>query len=945
MASTQKRTTSSSSGGGSRSRSSSSNSSSSGGKRASSGSSRSSSTSKSRSSRKSAPAKKPYRREVGGAVCLLLALFGAIGYFKTDEGAVIALFCDLLKGLVGYGFYIAPLMLLAAAGVLLFHRGRPVRLRVGGALALPVLAGAVMHLLLCATPYEWGLELFGQLWTDGKAIASGGVVGGFIAMAFRFAFTTVGAVVILLLLTTAAVLCALRLTPADILDYFREQRERRPEYDPEDYPEERPRKPAKREPEPAPAPAPSKRRGAIDIPVDDGPLLAKKPTTPVTTVRKKSFFDKVAGSALPGQKGDRPPVEEEPPEYEDVPELRPMKEPPRTPKPGPAAPPPASADDLLPPPAPTPIWEEPEPTPIIREEPAPVPIVHEEPVPPPVIREPEAPRPSPRPEKAEEERDAAEEISRSIQAGLEQDPPAYRYPPITLLNENRGGNAGASDDVLYANQQRLQDALQSFGVSARIVNVIQGPSIVRYELELDQGVKLSKLTNLSNDIALALGASGVRVAPIPNKISTVGIEVPKPKGQVSPVLIRDVLGSQAFAESASKVSFAVGMDISGRPVVGNIAKLPHMLIAGTTGSGKSVCTNSLVVSLLYKASPEEVRLIIIDPKVVEFTVYNGIPHLLIPVVTDPKKAAGALQWSVSEMEKRYHMFSEVGARDLATYNSIAKKREDLEPMPQIVIVIDELADLMMTVSKEVEDSIIRVAQKGRASGMHLVIATQSPRADVITGLMKANIPSRIALKVASGMESRIILDTMGAEKLGGPGDMLFAAVGQEQQRVQGCFISDEEVANVLEFIKESASAQYDESVMHEIEKNAEDKEKAAKGVGGADPGGSGGNNYDELLPAAIDVVLEVGQASVSMLQRRLKLGYGRAARLVDQMEEKGVVGPFEGSKPRQLLITKEQWAEMQYRQDMVAAVPDELPFEGDAMPQDRDTPPFDMDVL
>ncbi|MBD5097967.1 MAG: DNA translocase FtsK [Clostridiales bacterium] len=928
MASTQKRT--SSSGGGSRSRSSSSTSSNSGGKRTSSGSSRSSSASKGRSSRKSAPAKKPYRREVGGAVCLLLALFGAIGYFKTDEGAVIALFCDLLKGLCGYGFYLAPPLLLAAAGILIFHRGRPVRLRVAGALALPVLAGAVMHLLLCATPYEWGMTLFGQLWTDGKAIASGGVVGGFIAMAFRFAFTTVGAVVILLLLTAAAVLCALRLAPADILDYFREQRERRPEYDPEDYPEpeERPKRAARREPEPVPS---HRKNAAIDIPVDDGPLLAKKPTTPVTTVRKKSFFDKVAGASLPGQKGDRPLVEEEPPEYEDVPELRPMKEPPRTPKPGPVVPPPAAVNDVIPFPAPTPI----------REEPVPPPIVREEPVPPPVIREPEAPKPSPRPESGSEEKSAAEEMARELEAGLEQDAPVYRYPPITLLNENRGGSAGASENVLQANQQRLQDALQSFGVSARIVNVIQGPSIVRYELELDQGVKLSKLTNLSNDIALALGASGVRVAPIPNKISTVGIEVPKPKGQVSPVVIRDVLGSQTFAESSSKVSFAVGMDISGRPVVGNIAKLPHMLIAGTTGSGKSVCTNSLVISLLYKASPEEVRLIIIDPKVVEFTAYNGIPHLLIPVVTDPKKAAGALQWSVSEMEKRYHMFSEVGARDLATYNSIAKKREDLEPMPQIVIVIDELADLMMTVSKEVEDSIIRVAQKGRASGMHLVIATQSPRADVITGLMKANIPSRIALKVASGMESRIILDTMGAEKLGGPGDMLFAAVGQEQQRVQGCFISDEEVANVLEFIKESASARYDESVMHEIEKNAEDKEKAAKGVGGSDPGGGGGNDYDELLPAAIDVVLEVGQASVSMLQRRLKLGYGRAARLVDQMEEKGVVGPFEGSKPRQLLITKEQWAEMQYRQDMVAAVPDELPFEGDAFPQDA--PPFDMD--
>ncbi|MDE6259991.1 MAG: DNA translocase FtsK, partial [Oscillospiraceae bacterium] len=347
MASTQKRT--SSSGGGSRSRSSSSNNSNSGGKRASSGSSRSSSTSKSRSSRKSAPAKKPYRREVGGAVCLLLALFGAIGYFKTDEGAVIALFCDLLKGLVGYGFYLAPPLLLAAAGILIFHRGRPVRLRVAGALALPVLAGAVMHLLLCATPYEWGMTLFGQLWADGKTIASGGVVSGFIAMAFRFAFTTVGAMVILLLLTAAAALCALRLTPADVLDYFREQRERRPEYDPEDYPEERPRKPAKREPEPPPAP--SKRRGAIDIPVDDGPLLAKKPTTPVTTVRKKSFFDKVAGAALPGQKGDRPLVEEEPPEYEDVPELRPMKEPPRVRRPEPVASP-TGAEDFAPPPAP-----------------------------------------------------------------------------------------------------------------------------------------------------------------------------------------------------------------------------------------------------------------------------------------------------------------------------------------------------------------------------------------------------------------------------------------------------------------------------------------------------------------------------------------------------------------------------------------------------------------
>ncbi len=926
MASTQKKT--SNSGGGDRR--SASNSTKNGGRRASTSSQskgRPSSASKGRSSHRSAPPRKPYRREVGGAVCLLMALFGAIGYFKTEEGAVIALFCDLLKGLCGYGFYIAPPMLLAAALILIFHRGRPVRLRVAGTVSLPIFVGALFHLILCKAEYEGGLALVGQLWKDGRAAASGGVVSGLIAMGFRFAFTTVGAVLILLVLTAAAALCAMRLTPADVLDYFREQRDNRPEYDPDDYPqpEKRPRKPVRREPEPIPA---SRRKGAaIDIPVDDGPLLAKKPTTPVTTVRKKSFFDKVGGVTPPGQE-NRPPFEEEPPEYEDVAELRPMREPPRTPKPGPAAPSPTSVDDLLPPPAPTPI----------RETPAPPAEVREEPVPPPVIREPAAPI---KLSKEEERAQARQEMAREIEAGMEQDAPAYRYPPVSLLNQGGGGNAAAADGELHANQQRLQDALQSFGVSAHIVNVIRGPAVTRYELELDQGVKLNKITNLSGDIALALGASAVRVAPIPDKISTVGIEVPN--RQVSPVCIRDVLAAKEFTDSPSKVSFAVGKDISGRPIVGNIARLPHMLIAGTTGSGKSVCTNSLIISLLYKATPEEVRLIMVDPKMVELSVYNGIPHLLIPVVTDPKKAAGALQWAVSEMMKRYQKFSEVGAKDLASYNNHARQREDLEPMPQIVVVIDELADLMLVAAKEVEESICRVAQMGRASGMHLVIATQSPRADVITGLMKANIPSRIAFAVASSLESRIILDTVGAEKLVGKGDMLYAPLGQDKLRVQGCFITEEEVANVVEFIKEGACAQYDESVMHEIDRNAEEKDKAAKGVGGSDPGGGGGSDYDELLPAAIDVVLEVGQASVSMLQRRLKLGYGRAARLVDQMEEKGVVGPFEGSKPRQLLITKEQWAEMQYRQNMVPSLPDEPSSEESTAAENRDTPPYDLD--
>ena len=873
------------------------------------------------SSRRLEVQSKPFRRELGALVCLLLAFFGAIGYFKTEDGAFIALFCDLLKGLCGYGFYIAPPILLFSAVVLLFHRGRPVRLRLTGALLLPVLLGAILHLFLRNGAYEWSMALWGQLWTDGVSTASGGVAGGTLAMALQFAFTMVGAAAVLLLLTAAAVMCALRLTPGDVMDYFRERKENRQEYDPDDY---RPEQPEEQTDAGQRTSGTSRRRPtAIDIPVDDGPVLAKKPTAPVTTVRKKSLFDKVAGVPVPGGRESGPVLEEDEPEYEDVPELTPMRGPIGTRRPGRAA-----EDDAVPPYAPA--MEEQEPvqeTPPAARQP--------DPVPPPVIREPAPVKLS----REEERVKVQEEMAREIEAGMEQEAGSYRYPPLSLLNEGGGVDAAAANDELQANQQRLQDALQSFGVSARIVNVVRGPSITRYELELDQGVKLNKITNLSGDIALALGASAVRVAPIPDMISTVGIEVPN--RYRSPVCIRDILDSGEFAGSRSKVSFAVGKDISGRPIVGDIARLPHMLIAGTTGSGKSVCTNSLIISLLYKATPEEVRLIMVDPKMVELNIYNGIPHLLIPVVTDPKKAAGALQWAVSEMMKRYQRFSEVGARDLASYNERARRQEDLEPMPQIVVVIDELADLMLVAAKEVEESICRVAQMGRASGMHLIIATQSPRADVITGLMKANIPSRVALAVASGLESRIILDTTGAEKLVGMGDMLYAPLGKDKLRVQGCFITEEERANVVEFVKEGAAARYDESVMHEIEKNTQDKDKADKGVGGPEPGG--GEDYDELLPAAIDVVLEVGQASVSMLQRRLKLGYGRAARLVDQMEEKGVVGPFEGSKPRQLLITKEQWAEMQYRQNMTPSVPEEFPFEGDAIPQDMDMPPFDED--
>ena len=507
----------------------------------------------------------------------------------------------------------------------------------------------------------------------------------------------------------------------------------------------------------------------------------------------------------------------------------------------------------------------------------------------------------------EEVQEAADEVSRAIEGELAEAEEAYRYPPITLLEQGAGGGQNQAGIEQRKNALRLAQTLRSFGVDAKAGEVVYGPSVTRYEFTLDQGVKLSKITNLADDIALALGASGVRIAPIPNKSSVVGIEVPN--RDVTAVRIRDVIESRSFTEHESSVAFAVGKDIGGNHIVGNIAALPHVLIAGTTGSGKSVCTNSLIVSLLYKSTPDEVRFIMVDPKMVELAPYNGIPHLLIPVVTDPKKAAGALQWAVYEMMKRYKLFSENGVKKLSEYNDLAKKNPEIKKLPTVVVVIDELADLMLVAAKEVEESICRVAQMGRAAGMHLVIATQRPSSDVITGLMKANIPSRIAFAVASSLESRIILDNQGAEKLVGKGDMLYFPLGAgKPQRVQGCFITPEEIERVVSFVKEGGEADYSSEVMEKIE---EALRKDEKGSGKQSGEPSSADDGDELLPAAVEVVLETGQASVSMLQRRLKLGYSRAARLVDQMEERGIVGPFEGSKPRQLLIDRAKWQEMQ----------------------------------
>ena len=489
----------------------------------------------------------------------------------------------------------------------------------------------------------------------------------------------------------------------------------------------------------------------------------------------------------------------------------------------------------------------------------------------------------------------------------------YCFPPIDLLKlPLRGSQDGTME--MRENTRRLNETLASFRIDAHIINVTRGPSVTRYEVELDKGVKLSKLTSCADDIALSLGASGVRIAAVPGKISVVGIEVPN--RAVTMVSLREVIDANEFNMAKSKSSFAVGKDIGGTCIVGNISKLPHMLIAGTTGSGKSVCMNSIIISLLYKASPEDVKLIMVDPKMVELGIYNGIPHLLIPVVTDPKKAAGSLQWAVTEMMRRYKAMSDAGVRDLESYNGIVEAEGEGSKLPQVVVIIDELADLMLVAAKEVEESICRIAQMGRAAGIHLIIATQRPSADVITGLMKANIPSRIAFAVASAMESRIILDTQGAEKLVGKGDMLYAPIGNGKPlRVQGCFVSDAEVEAVATYVKQNFTTTYDQEVMEEIERKAMQTGNAKPTASDPEPNAEELDG-DEMLPAAVDVILETGQASVSMLQRRLKLGYARAARIVDEMEEKGIVGPFQGSKPRSILITKEQWESMRSGQSV-----------------------------
>jgi len=849
-------------------------------------------SSSSRTRKPAQPKKQPIRREVWSVILLVLALCTVVSYF-----GISAIFIDwlalLLKGLFGYGYCLAGPAFLLASAILMFHHGRPVRLRVTCTLLLPVLFGVLGHMIFVSKTYNHGFGILKVLWQDGVSLKCGGAVSGALAAGSVAVFSKVASIVIFLVLFVVLLMAALHLTPAAMVEKIRN----RPVYEEEPEPEipAIPAEPPRRRRE-------DRTRASIDIPLDGEPTRAqaaapepasKEPGRFTSFFRHKSDQQMTPAQVL-RESGEEPaaaarevsaPAESAAPRTPAIP-----------------AEPVQAAQTVQPvqPPSPAP---------------APTPLTPEE--------------PSARREKANTAKEVAAQtaaVTAEIQEKLSGGEGDYQFPPITLLHESQGENHIEAGAELRNNSRRLAETLNSFGVDATPGDVVHGPSVTRYEFVLEQGVKLSKITNLADDIALALGATGVRIAPIPDKISVVGIEVPNKS--VTPVLIRDVIESREFAEHKSKTAFALGRDIGGRNIVGNIEKLPHVLIAGTTGSGKSVCTNSLIISLLYKSTPDEVRFIMVDPKMVELAPYNGIPHLLIPVVTDPKKAAGALQWAVFEMMKRYKTFSECGVKKLEEYNKLARATEGMETMPSVVVVIDELADLMLVAAKEVEESICRVAQMGRAAGVHLVIATQRPSADVITGLMKANIPSRIAFAVASSLESRIILDTTGAEKLVGKGDMLYAPLGAgKPTRVQGCFISPEEIEQVVSFVKQTGEAQYDDDVIAKIEASIQEKDKGSA-KGGSASADSGDEEGDELLPAAVEVILETGQASVSMLQRRLKLGYSRAARLVDQMEERGIVGPFEGSKPRQLLITRAQWQEMQMGGNAAsdAAAPEEPPF-------------------
>lgn len=867
-------------------------------------------TKKTTASKKAAPKKTetpkqeaPKTRMPGRAVAALIsiALFLIFLVMSLNpKGALLLFLINIIHGLIGkVSFYIAIPALLYLFVIQAFSGKRPVIMRSVCLVAFILLCGCASQLFMAPVQIPAGGNAIGVLYSGGIAGSTAGIVCGGLSLIFTLLLNEVITGIVLIIAAILCLLASMQITVPSIVRAI--QNRPRPEWDDEEVEERQ---------EPAAVVvnhiakkhiehveqkrARKNEQMQIDIDLDE-PVVptrqAKRKLTPEASDMMRQIdvdVDSPVAAAGNTVSADA-----------DVELLMDADKKP------------AKKKNTMPP-------LEVEEAPFIEEDVPPAAIVAE-----------------PKVEKvtAKEASESAAQVAAEIAKAEAQEKPEYCFPPIDLLTSPSKGMLDGTTEM-RENSRRLNETLASFKIEAHIINVTRGPSVTRYEVELDKGVRLNKLTTCANDIALSLGVSNVRIAAVPGKISVVGIEVPNKA--VTTVSLREVIDSNEFARAKSKSSFSVGKDIGGSCIVGNIAKLPHMLIAGTTGSGKSVCMNSIIISLLYKASPDDVKLIMVDPKMVELGIYNGIPHLLIPVVTDPKKAAGSLQWAVTEMMRRYKAMSDAGVRDLEAYNTTIETGEiEGVKLPQVVVIIDELADLMLVAAKEVEESICRIAQMGRAAGIHLIIATQRPSADVITGLMKANIPSRIAFAVASAMESRIILDTPGAEKLVGRGDMLFAPIGAGKPlRVQGCFVSDEEVEAVASYVKTNYNTDYDQTVMEEIERKAAQTGNAKAAATAADPEPNAAEmDGDEMLPAAVDVILETGQASVSMLQRRLKLGYARAARIVDEMEEKGIVGPFQGSKPRTILVTKEQWEQMKSGQPAQMDF-DDLEEENDEVPEE-----------
>jgi S-DNA-T family DNA segregation ATPase FtsK/SpoIIIE len=870
-------------------------------------------------------------RLVGGILLAFFALFLLLSMFGI-HAALLDLFRDAARGLLGYGYWLLPWAFGMIAWLLVFQNHKPALLRSIAILLVVALFSGLLHGLLCRITFDE--HIISSLWRTGIDGASGGLLPGLLAQGLIFCFSRGGAVPVMLVLLIICFFIAFQISAAQLLHKKADKRrEKLKAQEPEEVPEPiilthedtmedlriLATPPVIKRPE---LRLPIKRQESFDIPVDEEVDLGETLSGETEEEEDLVFF----GSKKKKQKKEK--SEKKTANAFDVPVGQDYT---------------AQVQELV---ASGELEEDQEPMELPWEPPQPITAN----IPAQTTEKPETLTEAELTEAAKEamkdgkvSKDeaalAAAQVAMEIEAKTDQEAqeaPVYQYPPMTMLQEAMSAKEDNTEEM-RTNVVKLEATLKSFGVDIKIENVVRGPTVTRYEMELKPGVKMNKITSLHEDIALALGVSGIRVAAVPGKSSIIGIEVPNKI--TTSVPIREVLSSKEFRNHKSNLAFAVGKDIGGNYIIGDIAKMPHLLIAGTTGSGKSVCMNSIIVSLLYRATPEQVRLIMIDPKVVELSIYNGIPHLLIPVVTDAKKAAGALQWAVTEMERRYKLLADYKVRDLSGYNKLAQSDPNMAPMPQIVVIIDELADLMLVAAKEVENSIVRIAQKARAAGMYLVIATQRPSSDVITGLMKANIPSRIAFAVASAIDSRIILDESGAEKLVGKGDMLYGPLGSgKPKRVQGCFITDEEVEEVAEFVKSSSDSDYSDEILKEIEQNAS---ASSSGGGKADSDGDQlalDMEGDPQLPDAVEVILDTKQASVSMLQRRLKLGYAHAARIVDEMEEKGIVGPFEGSKPRQLLITREQWDTM-VGINPKAKAPEASQAEAQ---EDADEPPFDL---